>query len=147
MHLAQANFATLRAPLGAPEMREFVAAFDPIARLAEASPGFVWRLASPGGHVPVELAGGQVINLSVWESYEALHGYVYRSAHGAMVRRRADWFAPHHTPSTVLWWIPEGERPSTGDALARHALLVRYGPQPRAFTQRIRFTPDGRRAR
>jgi hypothetical protein len=146
MHLAQANVATPRAPLGAPEMRQFVAAFDPIARLAEASPGFVWRLASPGGHLPVEV-DGEVINVSVWDSYEALHAFVYRSAHGAMVRRRAEWFGPHHTPSTVLWWIPVGEHPTAGDALARHALLARYGPQPQAFTQRVRFTPDGRRAR
>jgi hypothetical protein len=32
-----------------------------------------------------------------------LHAYVYRSPHGAYLRRRARWFEPVAQPSTVLW--------------------------------------------
>jgi hypothetical protein len=41
--LAQLNVARLIAPLGSPEVAEFVAGLVPINRLAERSPGFVWR--------------------------------------------------------------------------------------------------------
>jgi hypothetical protein len=88
-----------------------------------------------------------VLNLSVWESYEALHMFVYRSAHGAMVKRRAEWFLPTREPSTALWWVRPGEHPSAEEALSRIAVLRRHGPTPRAFTQRVRFTSDGVLAR
>jgi hypothetical protein len=43
-HLAQANVARQRAPLSSPLMGEFALALDPVYRIAEGSPGFVWRL-------------------------------------------------------------------------------------------------------
>jgi hypothetical protein len=49
-HLAQANVARQRAPLDSPEMAGFVVALDPVNRVAEASPGFVWRLRSSEAH-------------------------------------------------------------------------------------------------
>jgi hypothetical protein len=85
-----------------------------------------------------------VINLSVWASYEALHAFTYRSAHGAFVKRRAEWFAAAQTPSTALWWVTQGTRPTVDEALRRLAVLRRYGPSPRAFGVRRRYGPDGR---
>lgn len=139
--LAHINVARLRAPLDSPQMRELAAALDELNRLAESSPGFIWRL--PSGH---EVASDPLMfrNVSVWRSYEFLHAYVYRSAHGGHVRRRARWFVPSGGPSTALWWVPAGERPTAGDALRRFEHLRRYGPSPRAFTMRRRFTPEGR---
>ena len=49
-HLAQCNIARLTAPIDAPETADFVAALDPINALAEASPGFVWRLQDDSGN-------------------------------------------------------------------------------------------------
>jgi Domain of unknown function (DUF3291) len=43
--LAQVNVSRMLAPLDDPMMREFVAAIEPVERLAAASPGFVWRIA------------------------------------------------------------------------------------------------------
>jgi len=143
--LAQVNVARMRGPLSAPELAGFVAAFDPIARLAAESRGFVWHLRE--GHRPLTVPDGtdfQVVNLSVWESYEALHAFTYRSLHGALVRRRAEWFRPTRQPSTALWWVPAGHRPTAEEALRRLALLRAEGPSPRAFGLRRRFTPDGR---
>ena len=42
--LAQLNVARLVAPIDSPELADFVARLDEINALAEASPGFVWRL-------------------------------------------------------------------------------------------------------
>jgi hypothetical protein len=147
--LAQANVAVMRAPLESPAMRDFVGALEPVNRLAEQSPGFVWRLvASHGEAASVRSDGGSafVVNLSVWESYEALHAFVYLSPHGAYVRRRSRWFVPATGPSTVLWWVPAGQRPSVEDALRRLRHLRAHGPSPQAFSLRRRFGPDGRPA-
>ncbi len=43
-HLVQANIALSRAPLTDPLMADFVAQLAHINALADASPGFVWRL-------------------------------------------------------------------------------------------------------
>jgi uncharacterized protein DUF3291 len=148
--LAQVNVARMRAPLDAPEMGGFAAAVDPVLRLARQSEGFVWRHAESHGHDVTVRGDGDatmVVNVSVWASYEALHDFTYRSAHGAFIRRRAEWFAATPSPSTALWWVPAGTRPTVDEALRRLAVLRRYGPSPRAFGVRRRYDPDGRPVR
>jgi hypothetical protein len=149
-HLAQANIARQRGPLDSPVMRGFVVALDPVNRIAERSPGFVWRLGSSQSHGATTLRDGSfpvIVNLSVWESYEALHAFVYHGPHGAYLRRRARWFEPSPQPSTVLWWVEAGQRPTVEEALRRLRHLRAHGPSPQAFTLRRRFEPDGRPTR
>ena len=131
-------------------MRGFVVALDPVNRIAERSPGFVWRLGSSQSHGATTLRDGSfpvIVNLSVWESYEALHAFVYHSPHGAYLRRRARWFEPSPQPSTVLWWVEAGQRPTVEEALRRLRHLRAHEPSPQAFTLRRRFEPDGRPTR
>ncbi len=144
--LAEVNVARLRASVDAAAMSGFRSLLDPVYRMAEASPGFVWRLGDGAGHdVVIRQVGADalVVNLSVWSSYEHLHEFTSRSAHGALVRRSAEWFLPARQPSAALWWVPAGVRPSAGEALRRLATLRADGPTPRAFTMRRRFSPDG----
>src|SRR5690348_7447355 len=139
--LAECNVALMRSDSDA-AMRGFHAALDPVHRLAEASPGFVWRLRSGLDHRPVTHDTGRgvlVVNVSVWTSYEALHAFTYRGVHGGLVRRRAQWFLPTGQRSIVLWWVPAGHRPTLDDALRRLAHLRGHGPSPQAFTPRRRF--------
>jgi hypothetical protein len=146
MRLAQVNVARMRAAADSPIMAGFVAAVDPVFRMAENCPGFVWRLRDAGGHMPTcrdEQHVWQVVNVSVWVSYEALHHFVYRSHHGAMVRKRAEWFLPTPQPSTALWWITNDHLPELDESLARLKILRRDGPSPRVFSLRRRFEPDG----
>ncbi len=84
-----------------------------------------------------------VVNLSVWTSYEALHAFTYRSAHGAFIRQRDNWFVQTPQPSTALWWVTAGTRPTPDEALRRLTVLRRYGSSPRAFSVRRRYQPDG----
>ena len=142
--LAQINVARMRDSLDSATMRGFLDVVDPMVRLAEQVDGFIWRLATEGHAVATH--GDLVVNVSVWRSYESLHDFVYRSHHGGLVRRRSEWFGPTPQPSTALWWVPPGHRPSVDEALRRLAVFERYGPSPRAFGLRHRFEPDGRRA-
>lgn len=148
--LAQVNVARPLAPMDAPEMAGFVGAVAPITMLADAAPGFVWRLPAGDGHVvPMTHEGGipLVVNLTVWRTYEALHAFAYRSRHGGLVRHRSRWFGPVAQPSTALWWVPAGTRPTVEEALRRLAYLRAHGPTERAFSLRRRFQPDGRPVR
>ena len=70
--------------------------------------------------------------------------FVYRSPHGRYLRRRDRWFEPVTQPSTVLWWVEEGERPTVEAALRRLRYLRAHGPTPQAFTPLRRLGPDGR---
>jgi len=146
--LAQANLSRLRYPPDAPEAAEFIAALDRVNWLAERSRGFVWRHRADSGHISLADTTGDpllIMNLSVWRSYQSLHEFIYRSAHGHYVRRRREWFDSIIQPSTVLWWLPAGSYPTPSEALARLEYLRRYGPTSRAFSLRTRFDPDGRR--
>lgn len=142
-HLAQFNVAALVHPLDDPRMADFVALLDPVNALADAAPGFVWRLVEEGqpDATGMRPAGDDVVvNFSVWESSEALWDFVYRSAHLGTMRRRREWFRRHAEAHLVLWWIPAGHVPTVDEALERLALLRAQGPTPRAFTFNAAYT-------
>ena len=145
-HLAQANIGTVREPVTSPLLADFVAALEPINRLADESPGFVWRLQTEDGDAtsirPYD-DDSILVNMSVWESVETLGDFVYRSAHTPFMRRRREWFQ-HMDLYMALWWIPAGTLPSVADAKERLAYLEAHGPTPFAFTFRQPFPPpDG----
>jgi len=146
-HLAQANIGRIRAPLEDPIMQGFRSQLDPINALADRSPGFVWRLQTEDGNAMAirPFADERMaINMSVWESLEALQQFVYRSAHVGPLRDRKQWFEPIEGPILVLWWIPVGHVPTVAEALARLEHLKQHGPSPDAFTFRMPFPPpDG----
>jgi hypothetical protein len=134
--LAQLNVAVMKAPLESPLLSDFVASLDRINRLAEESPGFVWRLQSDSGDATAFRPLGEhvLVNLSVWSDVGALSRYVYRSAHVEVMRRRRDWFERSDAAHMVLWWVPAGHRPTVEEALARLETLRARGPSPDAFT-------------
>ncbi|MGW3387942.1 DUF3291 domain-containing protein [Streptomyces cinereoruber] len=137
VHLAQLNVATLLHPLDDPRVKPFVDLLDPVNAAADEAPGFVWRLVGEGAADATGLrpAGENVIvNLSVWESREALWDFSYRSGHLEVMRRRREWFARHVEAHLALWWIPAGHLPTVAEALERLADLRAHGPSPHAFT-------------
>jgi hypothetical protein len=145
-HLAQFNVSRIRLPLDHPEMSEFVALLDPINALAEATPGFVWRLTD--GEVndatsvrPFE-DDAVIVNFSVWTSRQALWDFAYRSGHLELLRRRREWFTRVAEANAVLWWIPTGHIPAVSEGIERLELLRQEGPTPHAFTFRDPFEAD-----
>ena len=146
-NLAQVNIAQMLAPLSDPVMAEFVAQLDSINALADASPGFIWRLQSSSGNATDMRAyedERSIVNLSVWESLEALTAYVYASAHRPVMRDRRRWFARYEGPYMALWWVPRHHLPGVVEAKERLEHLHAQGPTPFAFTFKTPFaTPDG----
>ncbi len=150
--LAQVNIGRLRATLDSPELADFVAALDPVNAAADAAPGFVWRLQTEDGNATAvhafewDQAGsaGVIVNLSVWESPEALAAFVYSDVHRQVLARRRQWFNRMTEAYTALWWIRRGTVPGTADAEDRVRRLRAHGPTADAFTLRVLFPPpDG----
>lgn len=141
-HLAQVNIGRLLAPIDDPLIADFVAQLDAVNALADASPGFVWRLKDDSGNataIPAFDDPRMIINMSVWESLEALRDYVYRSDHTKVLTRRRDWFEKLDRPHMALWWVPAGTLPTVEEAKRRLEILAERGPTPDAFTFRDRF--------
>ncbi|MGH9275228.1 MAG: DUF3291 domain-containing protein [Acidimicrobiales bacterium] len=149
MHLAQLNVGRLRAPMDDPLIDDFRTNLEPINALAEASPGYVWRLQDESGDATSINPFGdelEIVNLTVWESIEALADFTYRSGHVEFLRRRREFFEAPTKPIVCLWWIPDGRIPTVEEAIERLEHLRAHGPTPTAFTFRHRFEPEGRDA-
>ena len=136
-HLAQINIGRMRGPLDSEIMAGFVAQLEPINALADQSPGFVWRLQSEGGDATSLRPYDDttiLVNMSVWESIDALRDYVYRSAHTNVMRDRRAWFERFAGMYYALWWIPAGHVPTVAEGKARLEHLCEHGESAHAFS-------------
>lgn len=142
--LAQLNIATSMDDMDSPSVADFVANIDRINLLADAAPGFIWRLEEDAPEDPV--AGlmqttNTLVNISVWRDVDALQDFAYRSAHADIMRRRKEWFTRMQDAHLVLWWVPAGHRPSIPEAMEKLATLRSKGATAEAFTFRATYPP------
>jgi hypothetical protein len=144
-HVAQVNIGRILAELDDPVMAGFVERLEEINALADASPGFVWRLQTNEGNAtyfrPFE-DERTLLNMSVWEDVEALRQYVYRSSHRELLRQRHSWFEKFAGAYAALWWVPAGHIPGIDEAKRRIAHLDAHGPTQFAFTFQTLFPID-----
>src|SRR3954453_2758936 len=130
VHIAQLNVGRLTAPMDDPRIDAFRLNLDPINALAEASPGFVWRLQDDAGNataIKVFDDPLEIINLTVWTSIDELAEFTYRTAHRELLRRRREFFEVLDEAIVCLWWIDAGTIPTTADAVARLEHLRAHG--------------------
>ena len=144
VQLAQVNVGRLLAPIDSPEIARFVSLLEPINRLADRSPGFIWRLTTPEGDATAIRPFDDdmiLVNMSVWDSLESLRAFTYASAHTAVLGQRREWFERMVISYLALWWVPAGHRPTVAEARDRLELIRRDGPTAQAFTFRAPFEP------
>src|SRR5262245_15238995 len=144
--IAQTHIATFKAPIDSPPLADFVAKLDPINALADASPGFVWRLQTDDGNATSIHAFEDelvLVNMSVWESFEDLNAFVYRSGHFEVFRRRREWTEHTTQPYVALWWVRRGVIPTVEEGKRRLELLTERGPTADAFTFTSAFPAPG----
>ena len=94
-HLAQLNIGRFRYPTDDPRMADFMNNLDLVNGLAERSAGFVWRLKDDSGNATNFRPfpdPNMAVNLSVWDSVEALERFVYQTVHKRFYGRRPEWF-------------------------------------------------------
>ncbi|MGC5198783.1 DUF3291 domain-containing protein, partial [Aphanothece microscopica] len=115
----------------------FVAMLGPVNALAERAPGFVWRLKDEAGAgatgVRVDENPRTILQLSLWETPEALEHFVWKTVHAKVYNRKAAWFPHDPRPNLAFWWQPAGTVPTATEAFARLERLRALGPTPEAF--------------
>ena len=136
-HIAQINIGRILAPIDDPLMADFVAQLAPVNALADQSPGFVWRLQTDSGDATsIKVYDDEmiIVNLTVWETVEALREFVYESAHIGVLRDRKRWFEKIDAPYYALWWIPAGQLPSIEEGKTRLDYLREHRETLYAFS-------------
>jgi hypothetical protein len=135
-HLAELNIGRLRYPTDDPRIADFMNNLDLVNGLAERSEGFVWRLKDDSGNATDIRPFDDpriIVNLSVWQSVEALERFVWRTVHKRFYGRRPEWFDKLEGPHFVMWRIPAGHLPSVNEAKERIEYLAAHGPTDFAF--------------
>jgi hypothetical protein len=136
-HLAQINIGRMLGSSDSPVMAGFFSQLDAVNRVADESPGFVWRLKDEAGNATAIRAFDDpmlIVNVSVWESIDALKEFVYRSAHMGVLRSRAEWFEKPTQAHMAVWWVPAGHIPSLEECKERLEHRRAHGDTPFAFS-------------
>ena len=146
MQLAQLNLADAIADMESPIMADFIDATDRINELAVQSDGYIWSLIDRPEEERenrVEIFGKEsvLVNMTVWESKDALFEFVYSSNHKDIMIRKKEWFKKMPKMHMVLWYVPNGHQPTIIEGTERRDYLRLYGETPYAFSFRSKFTP------
>ena len=134
--LAQLNIAEFKVPQDDPVNADFVNNLDRVNAIAESQPGFIWRFTGEGNDA-MDVSAFEnpniAVNMSTWESVEALKAFVYKNTeHKEIMRRRKEWF--HNIEfHLVLWWVEQDRTPTIEEAKLRLNLLKLIGPSHSAF--------------
>ena len=136
-HLAQVNIGRVRGGPDDPRMKDFYSNLARVNELAERMPGFVWRLKDANGTSAIDLRwpGDPTmnVNMSVWESAEALGTFVFQTIHRNIYARKHEFFDMPVTPTVVLWWVDAGHIPTLEEAKERLDHYIANGASEFAF--------------
>lgn len=149
-HLAEFNFGLLRHDWDDPRVAEFADGVEAVNAIAQRSPGFVWMLGEEdmdaAQNDPQGALGGNprmASTLSVWETADALHAFVFQTVHKRYYDKGETWFARETGGNLVLWWVPIGHRPNVAEAMARFDHWRENGDSDHAFGWRHLFPAPG----
>jgi Domain of unknown function (DUF3291) len=134
--IAQLNIGRFRYSTDDPRMAAFMANLDRINALAERSEGFVWRLKDESNNATAIRPEGDptmAVNLSVWESVEALERFVWATVHKKFYNRKGEWFEKPSVTHFVMWPVPVGHIPDLAEGMARLEYLRARGDSDFAF--------------
>ena len=127
-----------------PIMKDFVDNLDRVNSPAENSEGFVWRLKDESNNATHLNPYGDeqvIVNISVWETSQALEKFVYKTFHTDFLKRRKEWFQAYGKVYTAMWWIESGQFPTIQEAIEKLNFHQKNGPTQNVFDFRNRFEP------
>ncbi len=138
-HLAQFNIIRLKDDLDSPIIKEFKDFLAPINLLAEESDGFIWRLKDENGESAADVETPYedkliFVNMSVWENFDYLKEYAYRTVHSYFLKSRKKWSNDMAGYKAVMWYIDKGQIPTVLEAKEKLDMLNQKGSTPEAFS-------------
>lgn len=116
--------------------RSSLASWNPSTSWRTLALAFIWRLQSDQGNATDLIYSDDpfiIVNMSVWESMEALQAFAYKSQHLHVFRDRKKWFERMQLPHYSLWWVPAGHRPTIPEGRSRLEHYQQNGSTPEAF--------------
>ena len=139
-HLAQLNIAKLLHPIDDPRIADFVDGLPVVNGAGEQSPGYVWRLQSDlGDATDIQVFDDPliIVNLTVWESLDALKAFAYRGIHRDFFRRRDRMVrrgsVADRTVVDTRWVAPDDRRRQAAPRLHRgvrpFAVCIHHGSE------------------
>lgn len=149
-HLAQFNIIKLKDELDSPIIKEFKDFLAPVNLLAEESNGFVWRLKDESGASATDIETPYednliFINMSVWENYEYLKQYTYKTVHSYFLRNKKKWSSNVAGHKAVMWYVDKGKTPTVLEGKEKLDLLNQNGASPEAFSMIEIYDEFGKR--
>ena len=134
--IAQMNWGRMKYAPDDPRLMPFMGELDRVYGLAEAHPGFLWRMADE--EVARQLAelghdDRMSATVSTWKSIADLKDYTFNSDHGVFLKRASEWFEPLPGPRLVIWGATDDARPDFREAFERLDHLSRYGDSDFAY--------------
>ena len=140
------NIGRLLADADDPRVADFMGALERVNGRGKRMPGFVRMMEGEAGagNAGAKIAGDprSIVNLTAWESVEALERFLWGTIHRPFYERWSEWFALLGRVHFVVWWVAEGHRPTLEEGLARLAHPEAQGDSDRAF--RWRHLPRAR---
>ena len=144
MHLAEFNIGTLKYDWDDPRVADFLNNLDRVYALAERSPGYVWHLPPEAMEAaqldPDGRLGGNprtASTLSVWQDAASLEHFAFNTVHKQFYDRKQEWYDPAEQAwgglRLVMWWVPDGHRPTIAEAADRLMHLMDHGDTDYAF--------------
>lgn len=140
MHLAEFNLGILRYDWDDPRVKGFVDGLDLVNGVAQRSPGFIWMLGEDEMHAAQQDPNGSLggnprtaSTLSVWQNVASLENFVWNTLHRQFYERKHEWYDAVEDIRLVMWWVPEGHRPTIDEAAQRLAYLKKAGESDHAF--------------
>ena len=128
---AQINIASMRYDRDDPRMAGFMDNIELVNRIADAAPGFVWRLQDESGDATgIQLFDDPLTlsNMSVWETKPDLANFIYKTIHKQFIVKGSDWFRAHSRPHFACWPIADGTIPTPAQGAAKLEQLWKEGP-------------------
>lgn len=146
-HLAQVNIGIAKGAMDSDVMKVFSDNLDPINAIADSSKGFVWRLKDDGGNATDIVFSdnpNELVNMSVWESVDALKNFMFKTHHIDFLKRKKEWFETPSEATYVLWWIPAGHIPTIEEAKQKLTLIRKNSETAEAFSfKKVFAAPSG----
>ena len=147
-HLVQANYGEWAIEKYTPERYQLFCEHGiKVMSRAVAGSGFVWASGNSfyadANVVRIFDEPNAILNLSVWESYDALKDFVFNGAHREVMQNRDTWFKQLPQLVSVLWWTKVGVMPTIAEAKQKLDLINAVGATPAAFNFAKHFDPEG----
>jgi len=138
--VAEFNMGRLRYDWTDKRVQGFVEGLERVNRLAERSPGYIWRMPDTemeAAQLGPPLSDDRVAStLSTWRSVDQLLTFVRDSLHGSFMRRGPEWFEAEDGPRYVIWPITRDHRPTVEEGFSKLNHLAKYGPSKDCFNFR-----------